>query len=213
MTMTRRSIHRWLTAALAASIGVAAVAHAADAQAQEIQLTGPLAGAPAVRAMRQYREGRFELGPTVSFTLLDEYRRTILIGARLNYNIKDWIAVGAWGGFGAISTSTDLTDQIDTVAPRNPRTAINVSPGAFKDQVAKIQWVAAPQVTIAPLRGKLAVFQKLFVDTDAYVHLGLAFVGLQERKDCTACTTAASFDLGSRTAIAPTRSCRRGWRE
>ena len=31
--------------------------------AQEIQLTGPLAGAPAVRKLRLYREGRFEVAP------------------------------------------------------------------------------------------------------------------------------------------------------
>ena len=47
-----------------------------SASAQEIQLTGPLAGAPAVRHMRHYREGRFEIAPTASFSLLDEYRRT-----------------------------------------------------------------------------------------------------------------------------------------
>ena len=43
------------------------------ASAQEIQLTGPLAGAPAVRQLRLHRAGRFEVSPTVSFTLLDEY--------------------------------------------------------------------------------------------------------------------------------------------
>ena len=56
------------------------------------------------RHLRLYREGRFEIAPTVSFTLLDEYRRTILVGARLNYNIRDWLAIGVWGAVGAIST-------------------------------------------------------------------------------------------------------------
>jgi hypothetical protein len=42
----------------------------------------------------------------------------------------------------------------------------------------------APQATFSPFRGKLALFQKLFVDTDLYLHGGIAFVGVEERKDC-----------------------------
>ena len=189
------------------------------AAAQEIQLTGPLAGAPAVRKMRLYREGRFEIAPTVSFTLLDEYRRTILVGGRLQYNIKEWISIGVWGGFGAASLTTDLTDRIDAAAARNSRTAVNVNHtldasgnyghASFADQTAKIKWVAAPQITLTPFRGKLAIFQKIFVDADAYIHAGVAFAGLEERGDCgasgqLACNDPKSFALASRTAIAPT---------
>ncbi len=187
------------------AVALGGVFTAAPAQAQEIQLTGPLAGAPAVRKLRQYREGRFEVAPSLSFSLLDEYRRTILTGARLQYNIKDWISVGVWGAYGVINTTTDLTDQIDQTAPRNSRTATNVGK-SFPDQTAKMQWVAAPQLQFAPFRGKLAIFQKVFLDTDLYLHAGLAFIGLQERGDCGdgKCSDPASFALASRTAIAPT---------
>lgn len=180
------------------------------AHAQEYQLTGPLAGAPSSKHLRLYRKGRIEVAPTVSFTLLDEYRRTILVGGRLQYNIADWIGVGVWGAYGLISSATDLTDQIDQTSPRNSRTASNVSPNSFSDQTAKMQWVAAPQIQLVPFRGKIAIFQKIFVDTDAYIHGGLAFVGLQERGDCGGggsqplCTDPKSFDLASRVAIAPT---------
>ncbi len=210
-------MRRFLTA-LVGALGVMAIASAAEAQ--EIQLTGPLAGAPATRHMRLYRKGRFEVAPTASFTLLDEYRRTILFGGRLQYNITDWLGIGGWGAFGAISTTTDLSDQIDAVAPRNARTAVNIPncpPGSagcpkFGDQLAKMQWVAAPQVQFVPFRGKLAIFQQIFVDTDAYLHAGVAFIGLQERGDCGTGTGGAadcitpnkSFALQNRTAIAPT---------
>lgn len=205
-----------LVAALGISVSLGVALTASPASAQEIQLTGPLKGAPAVRKLRLYREGRFELAPTVSFTLLDEYRRTLLVGARLNYNVKDWIGIGVWGGFGALSSTTDLTDQIDQVAVRDARTAPNVNHTAnggnapFGDQTAKISWVAAPQVTIVPFRGKLAIFQKIFVDTDFYVSPGVAFVGLSERGDCGGgggqkpCADPSTFQLQSRTAIAPT---------
>lgn len=200
---------RFVTGILAAA-SVLLVAKSAGAQ--EIQLTGPLKGAPAVRQLRLYREGRFELAPAVSFTLLDEYRRTILPGARLTYNIKDWIGVGVWGGVGAVSLTTDLTDQIDQVALRNQFTAVNVSPqrgdNGFPGQTAKLSWVAVPQLTFVPFRGKLAIFQKIFVDTDFYVAAGPGFVGLEERDDCNvagkpACSDSKSFTKKSRMAIAP----------
>jgi outer membrane beta-barrel protein len=206
---------------LVAALGVAgAVTAGSSAEAQEIQLTGPLKGQPPVRHERLYKEGRFELAPTASFTLLDEYRHTILFGARLQYNIKEWIGIGVWGAFGAISTTTGLTDQIDSTALRNNFTASNVNHGAalgngnyanapFADQVAKLSYVAAPQITLTPFRGKLAIFQKIFVDTDLYLSGGVAFVGIKERGDCTfgganSCTSPASFALASQTKIAPT---------
>jgi hypothetical protein len=206
---------------LVAALGVAgAVTAGSSAEAQEIQLTGPLKGAPPVRHERLYKEGRFELAPTASFTLLDEYRHTILFGARLQYNIKEWIGIGVWGAFGVISTTTGLTDQIDTVAVRDDRTASNVNHGAagpngtyasapFGDQVAKLSYVAAPQITLTPFRGKLAIFQKIFVDTDLYLSGGVAFVGIKERGDCTfgganSCASSGSFALASQTKIAPT---------
>src|SRR5580698_5419949 len=76
------------------------LASAGNAAAQEILITGPLAGAPAVRKERLYRSGRFEIAPTVSFTLLDEYKRTILVGGRLQYNFTEWLGFGVWGAYG-----------------------------------------------------------------------------------------------------------------
>lgn len=214
-------MRRFVTA-LASAVAFAAVGTSAfeqTAQAQEIQLTGPLAGAPAVRKLRLYRQGRFEIAPAVAFTLLDEYERSVIVGAKLQYNITDWIAIGVWGGYG-INFDTDLTSQVDQVALRNSRTAVNLnhgnqtSPGNFEkrpfgDQVAQIQWVANPQIQLTPFRGKLALFQALFIDTDAYIHAGFAAVGLNERPDCggsgqTACTDPKSFVRGSRIAPAPT---------
>jgi len=200
---------------LSAALGLGALTYAPSAKAQEIQLTGPLAGAPAVKKLRRYREGRFQLAPEASFTLLDEYRRAIMPGIHANYNITDWLALAGYFDYGVINSTTDLTDQIDATAPRNARTATNVNHDAtggskpFGDQVAKLQWVGAVEAQFIPFRGKLAIFQKLFVDTDLYLHGGLAFVGLKERGDCGGsahkqCADPSTFDLQSRTAIAPT---------
>ncbi|MBI5535049.1 MAG: hypothetical protein HY898_20145 [Deltaproteobacteria bacterium] len=219
------------------------LAYESTAFAQEIQLTGPLAGAPAVRNLRWHRKGRFELAPTFSVTLLDEYERSLLVGARINYNITDWLAVGLWGAYAVTNINLGLTDEIEKVnkarwAPygsdRNSasktvvdRNASVLSVGQnFPDQTGKLQWVlAAPQITAVPFRGKLAIFQKIFVDTDIYFFGGPAFVGLKERanfdpskpedaaKLATApcapplqgdCVAQPKYDMASRVAIAPT---------
>lgn len=205
----KRSFFPILAAAIT-TLGVLSVEK--PAAAQEIQLTGPLAGAPSVRRLRLYREGRaeFALGP--GFTLLDEYQRTIFISGRLQYNLFDWLGIGVFGGFAPVSLSTDLTDKIDSTAPRNSRTAVNLPPRnvqPYEDQTGKMKWMAAPQVTFSPFRGKLAIFQKLFVDTDLYLHGGAAFVGVEERTNCgaagqPACTAPAAFASASRVAVAPT---------
>lgn len=212
---------RFVRTVLAALAVGAAMSAAPAADAQELQLTGPLKGAPAVRHLRLYRQGRFEIAPSVSFSLLDEYRRTILVGARLNYNITDWLAIGVWGAGGVVSTTTYLTDHIDTTSPRDQLTAINVAhsgnpygqargvpPLSFADQTAKISYVVSPQVTFIPFRGKLAIFNKIFVDTDLYVAGGVGVVGLQQRGTCsptgTPCASPSSFAVSSTTQIAPT---------
>jgi len=209
-TMKRRFVKTVLAAATAAAMLLLVGA----AEAQEIQLTGPLKGAPAVRRLRLYRQGRMEIAPSVSFTLLDEYRRTILMGGQLNYNILDWLGIGVWGAGGAISTTTDLTDRIDAVAPRDPLTATNVNHSlapsggraSFADQTAQISWVLVPQLTFIPFRGKLAIFNKIFVDTDFYISGGPSFVGVQERQNCGGageplCSNPKSFTLTSNTKI------------
>jgi outer membrane beta-barrel protein len=201
---------------LASIAAAGTLSTASTAHAQELELTGPLKGAPPARHLRLYREGRVELAPTASFTLLDEYRRTILFGARLNYNFTDWLAVGLWGAFGAISSNTSLASEIDdpvTGAPRDDLTANNVNHGydangnyvarPFVNQTAKLDYVVAAQVTFIPFRGKLAIFNKIFVDADFYIAAGPALVGIEEREDCGGggsqriCSDPRSFALQS----------------
>jgi outer membrane beta-barrel protein len=217
-TIARKLVSGLLVAACGA--GVFALSESA-AQAQEIQLTGPLAGQPPVRKQRLYREGRFEIAPSWSFTLLDEYRRTMLLGARLQYNITEWFGIGAWGGYGLVSYGTDLSDQINKNGPKSARVNLGKD---FDTQTGKLTWMANPQVTFSPFRGKLALFNSLFADTDIYLHAGVAFAGVEERADCEKekCSSAEaptgesfgatqkalagrskSFTRASRVAIAP----------
>src|ERR1700677_2977989 len=107
----KKMMMRRFISGLVVALGLAS---AGSAVAQEILITGPLAGAPAVRKERLYRKGRVELAPTMSFTLLDEYRHTIFVGARLQYNFNEWLSFGVWGADGAIQSATSLTSDINT---------------------------------------------------------------------------------------------------
>jgi len=190
------------------------------ASAQQIRVTGPLAGAPAVRKLRLYRKLRLEVSPTISFSLLDQYNRHIFGGARINFGVTDWLAVGAWGGAG-FALNTDLSNQIEEVhgrrrcdlAANRPEldcklTAVNLRKGTgdngFTSQTAKMQWLVAPQITAIPFRGKLGLFNDIFVDADLYGFAGLAVVGLAERPECIDCTEDDTFERESRVALAPT---------
>jgi hypothetical protein len=231
MGMTRKTSGRtraskWLTAVtLGLALGAGSLFVGVEqANAQEILLTGPLAGAPSVRKLRLYRKGRLEIAPTWSFTLLDEYQRQMFLGARLTYNIVDWLGIGAWGGQSLVETPTSLVEKVQTVneqrlsadranTPANnladgnqsierTLTQINMGPD-FKDQLGSIDRIIAPQLTLVPFRGKIAFFQNLYADTDLYIFGGPAFVWTTERADCTACVPVSSTPQPNGAAAVP----------
>jgi hypothetical protein len=217
MGMTSKIMSRIRRAAFAGlAAGMALLAATETAHAQEILLTGPLAGAPAVRKLKLYRKSRFEIAPTATFSLLDEYQREIYFGLRANYNLTDWLAIGVWGAGGLVKISTGLSDNIQKINADRKRndangrntllTATNIGQD-FTKQLGTIDWAVSPQITLVPFRGKIALFQGIFADTDLYFFGGPAFVGVKERADCRPTATAdctTSFKMASRVAIAPT---------
>lgn len=193
-----------------------------SASAQEVQVEGPLAGAPAVIGLRIYRQMRFQIQLHGTMTLQDEFSRTILPGAQLMFHPTDWLGIGVWGGFGLGHIDSALTDEVVEKGQTNSVNVLSLpNAKAFADQIGTLEWVAAPQVSFIPLRGKLGIFEKLFVDTDFYVFGGVAIAGVKERADvlfadADACRNrgdlAAQIDCfipsqgkrASRVAIAPT---------
>lgn len=199
---------------LGSTLGVASLLSTKQAPAQEILLTGPLKGAKSVHDLRLYRKGRVEFAPTATFTLLDEYMRQIFVGARLNYNITDFLAIGAWGGFSPtpLKLEAGLVDKIQTVSNQRKRdndarragqappcpvggipcqpnlqnrlTSLNLG-DQFADQLGSVDWVVAPQITFVPFRGKIALFQSIYIDSDLYFFAGPAIAGVTERADCS----------------------------
>lgn len=192
---------------------------ASEAAAQEVQVTGPLAGAPAVRHMRIYRSGRFQVQPGLGFTINDEFSRSLMAGIQIGYHFTDWLGIHAFFNYTYFPLDTDLTDQISERGQSTEYNRLSLPTAeGFKDQIGHLTYLAGVQATFIPLRGKLAMFQALFVDTDFYIFGGAAFAGVEERADVTddRCSTASWAGPGrqacidsqtaraSRVAIAPT---------
>lgn len=177
MSLTMRKMNMW-----AALVAVGMIAFGSSAQAQEVQITGPLAGAPAVRHMRLYRVDRFNVMPSISYTLQDEFARSLFVGLEANYHFLDWLGVGIWGGYNVAQIDTDLTSQVQQFAQVTDRNRLSVpSAENFSRQIGRIQWGVSAHLIFVPLRGKLSLFQSVFVDTDLYVIAGAAIFGLDER--------------------------------
>jgi outer membrane beta-barrel protein len=195
---------------------------ASRAEAQEVQITGPLAGAPAVRHMRIYRSGRFQVQPGLGFTINDEFSRSLMAGIQLGYHLTDWLGIQAFFNYTYYPLDTDLTDQISKTGQSTEFNRLSLpTANNFKNQIGHLNYLAGVQATFIPLRGKLAMFQALFVDTDFYIFGGAAFAGVEERadvKDGSICTDPNIYATGggreacqesqtkraSRVAIAPT---------
>jgi hypothetical protein len=195
---------------------------AVEVSAQEIQLTGPLAGAPAYRRLRLHREGRFDLAPAATFSLLDEFRRGVMPGLRANYHFFDWFGVGLFGGY-MLTYNTGLSEELQEKAV-NARGCEDGSPSlacrrsqvslckAGKEgeeclaetQLGRMTFYVAPQVTFIPFRGKFSLFGAAFLDADISLFLGAGIVGVEERASCEQGDCPDSFELTTRVTAGPT---------
>jgi outer membrane beta-barrel protein len=190
-----------LMTALATAILLASGGYApSTASAQDVLVTGPLAGAPAVRHMRVYRKNRLYLEPFVGFTLQNPHQRSVMVGAQAAFHFLDWLGIGATFGYGVAGINTNLTDQIERQGVTTERNRLSLpSRQGFGDQIGEMNWMGSVQVNFVPLRGKLALFQKAFLDTDFLIFAGVAFVGVTERANTSdeliACQ-AAGLDAG-----------------
>ena len=197
-----------LALGLGLGFGAVGVASPSTALAQDVQVEGPLAGQPAVRHMRLYRQGRVRLMPTFGMSLQNEFTRSLSVGLNASYGITDWLSVGVWGAYNVAQLDTPLTDEVVAQGVTTDRNRLSLpSRGAFARQIGNVNWFTSLQLTFIPLRGKLSFFQKLFVDTDFYIFAGASLVGIEERRnvrvnsdavDASSGVTGASFVNGDR---------------
>jgi hypothetical protein len=155
-----------------------------SAAAQEVHVSGPLAGAPAVKKLRLWREMRLHVEPFFAFTIGDEYSRSLIVGGEARFHFLDWLGIGGWGGYSVAQLDTNLTDEIQAKGVTTDANRLDLpSRENFPDQVGRLNWWSGVEVHFVPFRGKLAMFQKVFFDADLDFFVGAAFVGVEERSD------------------------------
>ncbi len=155
---------------------------AATASAQDVHLSGPLAGATSVKKLRLWRDTRLHVEPFFAFTIGDEYARSLIVGGEVRFHFVDWFGIGGWGGYTVGKLNTNLTREIrDKGVTRDPNRLDLPSRENYPDQVGRVNWWSGVEVHFTPFRGKLAMFQKVFFDADLDFFVGAAFVGVEER--------------------------------
>ncbi|MGB9338700.1 MAG: hypothetical protein WCB63_05670 [Polyangiales bacterium] len=172
-----------LVAALALGLVIAEGIQAnSRASAQEVHVSGPLAGAPAVMHQRLWRDMRLHVEPFFAFTIGDEYSRSLIVGGELRFHFLDWLGIGGWGGYSVAKLDTNLTKEIQAEGvTRNANRLSLPEKDNYPSQIGRINWWSGVEVHFVPFRGKLAMFQKVFVDADLDFFVGAAFVGVEER--------------------------------
>src|SRR4051794_38589970 len=80
------------------------------ARAELPERVSPLADAPAVRHRAELREKRFEIGPSVTTTVGQDFYHAIMVGGRLSIHLTDWIAVSAMG---AVNVTPNLSTSFN----------------------------------------------------------------------------------------------------
>ena len=154
--------------------------------AQSVEVSGPLAGAPSVRNLRLWRDMRLHVEPFFAFTIGDEYARSLIVGGEVRFHFLDWLGIGGWGGYSVGKLDTNLTKEIQSKGVTTNANRLDLpSREDYPSQVGRLNWWSGVEVHFVPFRGKLAMFQKVFVDADIDFFVGAAFVGVEERANVT----------------------------
>jgi len=187
MMLAKQSLSRTsLVAALALclSLGNGLRDGASSASAQDVHVSGPLAGAPAVKKLRLWRDMRVHVEPFFAFTIGDEYSRSLIVGGEARFHFLDWLGIGGWGGYSVAKLDTNLTNEIQAKAPDEEPNVLDLPENEnFPAQIGRLNWWSGVELHFVPFRGKLAMFQKVFFDADLDFFVGAAFVGVEERAD------------------------------
>lgn len=151
---------------------------------------GPLEGQPAIRRRIMLRERRFELGPTLGFTLGQPLMHSFLVGARAEYHLLDWLSFGGTFAVGVAGLGTGLSGEIEDTSEGDPacdgaediETCVadniirNEEDTFWKDARNQAAWIATVRATLTPFSGKMALFSRLFWPYDFYAFGGAGFV-------------------------------------
>ncbi|MCB9558702.1 MAG: outer membrane beta-barrel domain-containing protein [Deltaproteobacteria bacterium] len=141
----------------------------------------PLDDKPARLPRVQLRDTRFEIGPSIQFSVDRALRHAFLFGLRAQYHINDYFSLGADVGFG-VGVDTGLKGEIES-----QKVPASLGGGddwsAIMNNIADIQMAGDVRATFTPFSGKMAVFGKAFFAYDFYVFAGFGFAMTKNNSD------------------------------
>ncbi len=174
----------------APAVTVGSSAHAASIQGPRRSALERLEEGDAIRKRLLLRGGRFELTPTVGFTLNDAFQRNLLVGAHLAYHLNDDWALGAtvMGGF---AFNSSLADRIETERPEK------ADAGAFSN----VGFLGTVEVLYSPLVGKFALFGRSVLNYDLHLLAGLGGTLVSGSSDVESATPTGVVGIGLRTFV------------
>lgn len=169
---------------------------------------GVLEGKPIVVERIELRKLRFSVTPMAGMSLSQPYVHKGLAGAKLRFDITDWIGVRVGGGFGVINVDAKLLkavnggglpEGVDAGEPAPTRPASELDNPApllhdFQAGLTRLQWQASADVAFTPFAGKLGLFQAIFTEYDIYIFGGVGITSWEKHYPA-ARSTAERWDL------------------
>lgn len=185
-----KHVTRILTLAALAVVGAPIAAQAANIQGPRRSALDKLKETSAVRERLILRGGRFELTPTLGFTMNDAFKRNVMFGAHLGYHITDRWEIGATGFYGT-SFNTGLADEIESQRAEKAKT------GAF----SSVQLLASLELQYTPLYGKYALFGRTVLNYDIHLIVGGAAAKVVADRDIDEFNPGGVVGIGLRTFV------------
>jgi outer membrane beta-barrel protein len=165
-------------------------AHAASIQGPRRSALERLEEGDAIRKRLLLRGGRFELTPTVGFTLNDAFQRNLLVGAHLAYHFNDDWGLGATV-MGGLAFNSGLADRIEDERPEK------ADAGAFSN----VGFLGTVEVLYSPLVGKFALFGRSVLNYDLHLLAGLGGTLISGSSDVESATPTGVVGIGLRTFV------------
>ncbi len=184
---TRRKSLFTLGTVLLLLVGTFGSAIAANISGPRRGVMDKLKESDAVRNRFLLRDSRFEVAPTVGFTMNDAFRRNTIFGLKMDYHFKDNLAVGGRFGYGIASDSALAED----LAAKRPG---RVREGGFSD----LQLTTSLELTYTPIFGKMAFLGRTVLDYDLHVIVGVGLASAAGNQDLEGMSPAGVAGIGSR---------------
>ena len=172
---------------------------------------GVLEGKPIVVERIELRKLRFSITPMAGMSLSQPYVHKGFAGAKLRFDITDWIGVRVGGSYGVVNVDAKLLKAINggglpegvpidgEAAPVRPASELdNPAPllHDFRAGLTRLQWQGSADVAFTPFAGKLGLFQAIFTEYDIYIFGGVGLTSWEKHYP-QAASTAERYGINT----------------